>query len=192
MTGTSNQRGLAPVDVILALGTVALVASLVYPPLRQRAFRQRMEAIVAYVDAVRDAATRYRESAGHWPADAESGALPEGLAALLPADLVRRTADYALEWNRWDIVEVPPEAEQPSGELGTPPPAASLPGTPPIPRSQADSVVTRPPFVTALGGITVQTSEDAVLAALLDHYGSALSFVRDSSWTLVLGPPGTP
>ena len=39
-----------------------------------------------------------------------------------------------------------------------------------------------------LAGITVHAGEPSLLAALLRAYGRERSFVRDTTWTLILAP----
>jgi len=177
-------RGFALVDALMILGGLAVVAGGAYPPLEHRAYEHRVERVVSGVEAVKDAATRYRDSNGHWPGDAGRRGVPVDLGPLLPAGLELSAADYALRWRAWKVVEVPPQPVRPPVSSSAAPPRER----PTAPLSSADSTGTRPPVVGEMGGIEVRSSEDGVLAALLDRFGTARSFVRDSTWTLVLGP----
>lgn len=174
---------LAFVDVLMALGGLAVVASVVYAPLRHRAYEHRVARAISGIEALRAAATRYRDSTGHWPEDAGAGRVSAGLVPILPAGTELHTAEYALGWSRWNVVEIPPQPVQLAPDTSAPPPTSRF--TEP---SAADSLGTRPPVVGEMGGITVRSTDDGLLGALLKRYGSARSFVRDSSWTLILGP----
>ena len=187
MSPLHRRRAFAFVDVLMMLGGLAVVAGVAYPPLEHRAWEHRVERMVSGVEAVKDAATRYRGSHGHWPGDAARGGVPADLRPLLPTGLRLSTADYALRWRAWKVVEVPPQPVRPPVDSSAVPPS-EMP-TPPL--SPADSVGTRPPVVREMGGIEVRSSEEGLLAALLDRFGAARSFVRDSTWTLVLGPDST-
>jgi len=44
--------------------------------------------------------------------------------------------------------------------------------------------------VETLGVVTVNSDDGRLLAALLERFGASRSFVRDSSWTLVVPPGG--
>lgn len=170
-------------DVLLILGVLAVVASLVYPPLAHRAYEQRVARVISGVEALRTAATEYRTKQGNWPEDVAPGSVSGDLAPLLPADITLRGDDYAMGWTLWKVVEIPPQPAPPKVSPEAPPPE-TRPTAPPAP---SDTVGTRPPVVGEMGGITVRSPEEGVLGALLDRYGSARSFVRDSTWTLVLG-----
>jgi hypothetical protein len=181
---THRRRGFAFVDVLMILGGLAVVAGVAYPPLEHRAYEERVGRVVSSVQAVKDAATRYRDSNGHWPGDAGRRGVPVDLGQLIPAGLELSTAEYALRWRAWKVVEVPPQPVRPPVSSSAAPPRER----PTAPLSSADSTGTRPPVVGEMGGIEVRSSEDGILAALLDRFGTARSFVRDSTWTLVLGP----
>lgn len=187
MSPAHRRRAFAFVDVLMMLGGLAVVAGVAYPPLEHRAWERRVERVVSGVEAVKDAATRYRDDNGHWPGDAARRRVPADLAPLLPAGLELSTADYALRWRAWKVVEIPPQPVRPPVDSSAAPPGELLTAPP----SPADSMGTRPPVVREMGGIEVRSSEEGLLAALLDRFGAARSFVRDSTWTLVLGPDST-
>lgn len=175
-------------DVLLVLGGLAVVVSLVYPPLARRAYHHRVARVISGVEALRTAATEYRQRRGSWPEQADPGQVVADLAILLPGDVALRTEDYTLGWTVWKVVEIPPQPEMPTVTTDAPPPDGR-PTTPPAP---SDSMGTRPPVVREMGGITVRSSQEGVLGALLERYGTARSFVRDSVWTLVLGTDPQP
>lgn len=53
---------------------------------------------------------------------------------------------------------------------------------------EPEAAVTSSPRPVQLAGITVHAAEPALLAALLRAYGREDSFVRDTTWTLILSP----
>jgi hypothetical protein len=55
---------------------------------------------------------------------------------------------------------------------------------------EPEEAATSPPRAVQLAGITVHAAEPALLAALLRTYGREDSFVRDTTWTLILSPAG--
>lgn len=183
MSATGRRRGFAFVDVLMTLGGLAVMASVAYPLLAHRAYQKRVERVIARVEVLRTAATEYRTSTGHWPEGAAPGHVSDDLAKLLPAEVTLRGRDYSLGWTLWKVVEIPPQPVIPTMAPGLPLPQPQSTAAP----APADSVGTRPPVVREMGGITVNSPEDALLGALLKRYGSAMSFVRDSTWTLVMG-----
>ena len=77
--------------------------------------------------------------------------------------------------------------------LGRAAPTGHLRDTPPDDEDNPPPEVPLPqPLVSTSGGITVHTAETALLAELLSRYGATSSFVRDSTWTLVLPRAGAP
>ncbi len=134
-----------------------------------------MDAAVDAVDAVRAAAERYHERTGTWPADPGGHALPPELASALTAAPDAGPPRTALDWSVWEILEEPEAPES----LEPPTTPARLPAR--------DTVVHPPPEVGKLAGIAVRSGDPRILAELLLRYASERSFVRDSTWTLVLG-----
>ncbi len=179
----AGRWGVSFMDTLLILGGLAVVASLAHPPLARRAREHRVARVISGVEALRTAATEYRQRQGRWPEQDHVGQMPPDLATLLPDDLTLRSADYALSWTAWKVVEVPPQPAPPTVSADAPPPT-EWPTAPPAP---ADAMGTRPQVVRRLGVITVRSSEEDLLGTLLDRYGPARSFVRDSTWMLIVG-----
>jgi hypothetical protein len=174
----SGRDGVSTGDVLLALATLCLVAALAYPRLERMRAVARAGAIAAGVDSLGTAAQRYRARTGTWPRHAPPGLLPEELSATEPVAPTMATAGYRLEWNVW---------ERPARSVS----ARTLPDSiPPATSPQQDTVPPSAPPVDTLAGITVHDSDPRLLGLLLERYGDAHSFVRDSSWTLVLQAPG--
>lgn len=171
-----SRAGATTGDVLIIMAVLSLGASILYPITRQKAFEERVEAAVADVESLRSEALGLRDSEGAWPESAPTGQLPAGSDA--PGlNLVRES--YALQWSRWVSVELPqPDTSEmpPPDDEDNPPPAV------PLPR----------PLVSTSGGITVHTAEVELLAELLNRYGASISFVRDTTWTLVLPSAGAP
>lgn len=160
-------------DALLVLASLALIISLTGPYLRWTRFERRVTQVVLNVDSVRTAALRYRERNGTWPESAPAGEAPPGLASELSPRVGLASDGVRLVWRRWSVMK--PRYEEPAVTF-----------TPP------DTLVSTAPALDSLGSISVRTPNESLLAALLLHYGSAASFARDSSWTLIVRPEPRP
>ena len=115
----------------------------------------------------------------HWPSPSPPGEAPPELSGLAGADGPFSRAGYTLGWTTWQVVDsvvAPPEP--------APPPT---PGD--APRPTAPRMVAEPRTV---GAVTLRSSQEALLAELLRHYGPEAAFVLDSTWVLVLPERGRP
>jgi len=166
--GDPRRRGGAAASTLLVLSGLLLVLALAYPGIRRAAFHRRVEVVARSVDALRTAAEQYRRLRGTWPPTSPPGQAPPDLASLIGRDISLRGPDYRVGWNRWGVVVRAPRPTAADSSEATSTPEGPAPGT--------------------LPGITVRSGESSLLAALLDRYGRATSFARDSSWTLVVGP----
>lgn len=192
----SRRRSVAPGDVLLALAALALVAALAYPRVERALLWRRVAAAQADVDAVLAAAADLQREEGSWPAAAPSGEVPSELVGRLPPGFSFRGSSHTLEWSCWETVD-PAAAAASVEEVEPPDPGVSL--TSPEPRlPPPDDSVAAPVPVDALGAVTVHADDERILKALLERYGTARSFVRERSWTLVLpaaqaagGPDGS-
>ena len=67
----------------------------------------------------------------------------------------------------------------------------SSPGTPSL-RGDAPVETSQPTAAAVgtieLGTVAVHTSEEWILAGLIERFGADRSFVRDTTWTLILRP----
>lgn len=169
----ASRAGLSTGDVLIVLAALTVVLALAYPTLSARAFHADLAETFAQVEAVRTVARAHRLERGSWPASGEPGALPSELAgALGRRDGTGTDGRATLQWTTWEVVdsvEAPPSAEQPP--VDAPPetvPPAFL------------------PLVRRVGAIVVHSADERVLAELLSRYGAKASFVRDTTWTLVL------
>jgi hypothetical protein len=138
---------------------------MVLPDIRRRAFDQRLEEVVGAVGALSAAAQTFRRVEGRWPD--ESDRFPRQTAGPPGGDLFQTNAGYRLGWLRWERVEIPATVT----DLAAP-------------RIE--------PLVQEIGGIQVISEDTVLVATLLDRFGRARSFVRDSVWTLLLRPSPAP
>ena len=175
MSDRGGVGGIATGDVLLVVAILCLALALVYPSIERSSVRREVDAAATDVEAVRAAAERYRARRGAWPPTAGRHALPAELAAAVPAKDSTRPPRYRLGWEVWEMLE---EWEEPApvAPSGT----RALPAPP-------DSVAHPPPRVGAVAAIVVRSGDARVLAALLARYASGRSFVRDSTWALVIG-----
>lgn len=93
---------------------------------------------------------------------------------------------YVLEWRRWNRIERVPAPPNPPNATPVdpdeaPPPIVGTADSPP------DSVGPElMPVVRQEGAVVVHSSEELLLAELLRRYGPDVSFVRDTTWTLLI------
>jgi len=171
-------RGFATGDLLLILAVATIGLALALPAIRQQRVRRAAAAAGAEVDSVRAAAERYRARVGSWPAAVASHQLPPALAAALPDTAVSSTRPYRIGWRVWELLE---EWEEPSPEQ---PVITADPLPPP------DTLPPPPPQIRELAGIVVRSADPRILAALLARYDDERSFVRDSTWTLLVATDG--
>ncbi len=169
-----DRAGLTTGDVLLALAGMSIILALAYPWMTDARLRRRADDIAEQVEAVRAAAVRYREVKGAWPPNGEAGQVPAELRAFVPADVRMSGEGHEIEWNSWETVTVPnaPETIDVPSPNDAPPRPETL--TPP------------PPVFGQLAGVTVLAGNAHLLGLLLQRFGEDRSFVRDSSWTLLV------
>ena len=153
-----------------------------------QAWLNAVEEVVTEVDVLRAAALDTRSTTASWPEASAVGEVP----ASLTAEYAGRTGftfdDYSLEWRRLGVieyVEAPPQpaldiADDDESDSGVPP-GNAISDLPP------DSVGPElAPVVREIGAIVVHTGNESLLADLLTRYGTTVSYVRDTTWTLVI------
>lgn len=158
----------------MVVAVAVFLAALLWPRLERSAVRTRVEEVARAVETVRNAMLDHHATEGEWPPSAPPGEAPAPLTPLLDGAEPLRGAAFLLEVRRWSAVDRP--TRPPGGVLGS-----IVPPGPPTP--------------VELAAVTVHTAEEAVLAGLLDRFGSTRSFVRDTTWTLVFpgaDPPVVP
>jgi hypothetical protein len=143
----------------IAAAAAVLVLALVTPTLRDRSFTTTLDSAFADVESLSAAARGAFEDTGSWP-----GASTLGREA------------YVVDWTTLNVVE-----EIEVAITGLPPEALAA--------AQAASLTTeRVPTVASVGALVLHSSDLSLLAELLARYGEDESFVRDSTWTLVVLP----
>ena len=171
----SQRSGASVGDILVLLSVLTLGLALVYPRLQDRAFEQQLDGAVSAIETLRAASSAFLNQNLDWPGPSPAGVTPPELVSAFPPEYRLAVEGYALAWNRWEIVDrpkiaLPPEPEELSQE-----------------DSPGDSVPTRPTAIfRTMGGLTVYSGNSALLAGLLEHYGTSLSFARDTTWTLVI------
>ena len=171
----TERSGASMGDILVFLSILTLGFALAYPRLQERAFEQQLDGAVSAIETLRAAASAFLNQNRDWPAPSPAGVTPPELVSAFPAEQRLAVAGYSLEWNRWEIVD--------RAEVVLPPePVALSQGD-----SPGDSVPAGPTTLfRTMGGPTVYSGNSALLAGLLEHYGTRLSFVRDTTWTLVI------
>jgi hypothetical protein len=177
MRGTHARLGAAIAgNVFLLLAFACLAGAIAYPWMQRRSSQRQVESVIADVALLRTAAEGFLGQEDRWPRDdAAPGTIPTELVPALPAGFSFERDGYVLDWERWDVViptSTPAETESAEEDSGL----------------LADSIA-RPqgPRTRGVGGITVVSSDPGLRAVLLREFGPARSFVRDSTWTFVLG-----
>ena len=168
----SDTTGVTTGDFVIGLALFALLLALVYPTLRARSFRGSLAETVTEVEAFRAGAQRSLQTTGSWPAPEVLGAIPPELSGVFPGETGLAREKYTLQWGRWEVVDYV-EA----------PPSSALPPADAPPDTVGPEMI---PVVREVGGIILHSSDGSLLAELLERYGKAASFVRDTTWTLVL------
>lgn len=161
-------------DALVVLAVFVLVTAILSPRLSARAFQERVATAIADVDALGSAARGSRDLRGRWPASTPPGEAPAELSGLGGEGGIFSRTGYTLGWETLEVVDsvvAPPEP-------GPPPAAGDAPRVPESPRMQ--------PVTRMVGAISVHSGEAPLLAELLAHYGSEVSFVVDTLWLLVL------
>lgn len=176
---TGGRAGSTFGNVLLVIATLAVLAAVMYPAARERAFDERVDTIVSDIELVRGTADDIREETGTWPPSSAIGELVPGL--LPPGGAAGRSVGRGLEWRRLESVEVPPPPEGVAGSI--PEEADELGQEAPTPE----------PEFFHRGAISLHTSDEEIIGALLDRYPG--SIVHDDVWTLLLRrvtAPSTP
>ena len=168
-----RRAGAARSEVVLVIAAVALTISALMPTLRARSVQMSVDEAATDVATFHSAVEEYFASTGSWPAPSEPGELPPEVAYAFPGHGSLTHADYSLEWSLLEVPGNPRRAGVPTGSEGDT-----------APDSLGGAGVH---MAVAVGGLTVHSGNDALLADLLSRYGSRASFARDSTWTLIVG-----
>jgi hypothetical protein len=159
-------------NLLVLVALVSVVGALLRPVMQRRAYQGLQADLLNRVEILRTSATLAALRDGGWPARTEPGRAPVELSSVIEDDLMTGDA-FTLQWHRWEVTE-PVEDRQDTAAQNL----DELPAEAETPR-----IVLRP---WSVGGIVVRTVRPELLAALLSAYGPSVSFVRDSTWTLVV------
>jgi hypothetical protein len=187
--GLGGRGGFAPGDAILLLAAAAVAAALLWPRWERHAFQERVEETTRAVDATREALVTVHRANGLWPPEAAPGRVPpelDGTAA--GGEEAFRAGDALLQVRRWTLLAPPATVPDGGSAEGTPARPAETGDADDTTDEEPEEAATSPPRPMQLAGITVHAGEPALLAALLRAYGQERSFVRDTTWTLILAP----
>jgi len=181
-------RQLTRSDIAIGAAVLLFVWAALAPTLSARSFRSLSERAATDVEALRAAALGTVASSGAWPAAAEAGTAPPELSGAYPGEASLTFDDYTLQWVGLAVTayeEAPPVtfvAPDPDEEDDEGSGLIIAPGDAP-----PDSVGPEMrPVVRRMGAVLLYTNNDALLADLLTRYGTTVSYVRDSVWTLVV------
>lgn len=175
-------------DALIGLAVIAVVLAALLPTYRVRAFERTVEEAVTDVEALRAAALRVVSASGQWPDARPPGRVPAGATGVFDNDTTMARGAYTLEWRLVDRIQYVESASPPrrSGAFfdddEVPAPAQSQ-SVDPVPDSVAPELV---PVVRTEGALVVHSSDELLLAQLLRRFGPERSFVRDTTWTLVV------
>jgi hypothetical protein len=160
-------------DVAIMISVVLLAGALLAPVIRSRAFHRLTAAAAADVDALRGAALSTFTSTGRWPTPAPAGTAPTELSGAFPGDSALVRSRYRLQWITLEVVEY---VDAPAA------PVEAVPGDTPPDSSPSLKV----PVIRRRGAVVLRSADSDLLADLLTRFGSDASFVRGSTWTLVV------
>jgi len=183
-----NLRQLTRHDFAIGAAVLLLLWAAATPMLSARSFRSLSEQAAADVETLRTAALSTLSTTGRWPARAEAGIAPPALAGAYPGDEPLTFPEYTLQWVGLEVIEyeeAPPvtfRAPDPDEEDDEARGLVVAPGDAP-PDSAAPGLR---PVVREIGAILLHTGNEDLLADLLTRYGPMVSYVRDSTWTLVV------
>lgn len=159
-------------NMLIFLGALSIAAALVRPAWSARESRARVEAAVSDVSTVVTMARTVRERTNRWPTTAPPGEAPPELLGLGGPSGPFARSEYGLGWTDLEVVD---SVDAP------PPPTTSRDDAP----TQADAPA-KLPVVRRIGAVTLHSSDEALLAELLERYPDGSSFVVDTVWVLVL------
>lgn len=191
----SELRRFGPGDALIGLSLVALVLAALLPAYRARAFDRLLEEAESDIEALRTAALGEYGSARSWPEPRDPGRIPEELAGVFGADTTMVRKGYVLEWrvlSRVEHVEAPPTPPETrrldADEMLTTDQASAEPDPTDLPPESATPTLI--PVAHEDGAVVVHSNDERLLAELLRRHGSAVSFVQDTTWILIVSEPG--
>jgi hypothetical protein len=171
--GQRPARGPQLGHALLFLSAGALTYAARLPGLRREALERSVAEANADVRVLRAAAERFRLQQGHWPDGNAPGATPAELILELPRSFDPLHDGYAVQWTRLErLVQETLQSPIPAAGPGAVRPTA-LPSRPIA-------------SISEFGAISIVSGNISLLAALYRDHGPAVSFVTDSTWTLLV------
>lgn len=175
-----RRRGATTADVVIVAAGIALLIVATIPSLNARSFRALVEQAAADVETLRSASEEHFATTRAWPTPGEPGEMPPEVRTAFPGRTSLSRPGYSIQWRLLEMLE----AQEASSAANPRPADADAP---------PDSVrADRLRVPIGIGGVVVRSADGELLAALLARYGARASFVRDSTWTLIVGvTPGS-
>lgn len=174
-------------DALIALAVITLILAALLPTYRARAFARIVEEAVTDVETIRAVALRLVSAGGEWPDARPPGRIPAGATGAFDDTTMVREA-YTLEWRLVDRIHyveaapAPPRSGAFFDDDEVPAPEQNQ-AVDPVPDSVAPELV---PTVRREGAVVVHSPDELLLARLLRRFGPERSFVRDTTWTLMV------
>ena len=103
---TRPRRGFTFVELMIAVVTVALLASIAIPKYRTVKRRALATQIVGDIDVLRVASMSFYADSSYFPDDAPPGQVPGGLASYLPQGFRMQRQDWELDYDSWGAKSV--------------------------------------------------------------------------------------
>ncbi len=96
-----DRKGVTLVEILIVMLIVSILAAIAQPRLSGVIVKAKAADAISDMQVVRVAAYSYQTDQQAWPADADRGIVPTGLASYLPNgfDLVKD--DYTLDYDYW-------------------------------------------------------------------------------------------
>lgn len=177
MKSQGRRSGVSFADILLGMGVACVLIALAYPTFRAHGYASTVERAVNDVDALAIATRGIYERTGEWPPAGRPGEIPEGTRGAFPQDSTLTRDGYSLQWLLLESAVRVPTA---LSTVISPDETGDLPESVDLPTEIE---------VRILGRVVLNSADDALLAEMLARYGADRSFVRDSTWTLVLPSP---
>lgn len=102
----SRRPGFTLAELFVAILLIGVLAAIAVPVYHRALYRARAGRIVGDFQAVRTAAHAYQARTGRFPADAEEGTVPDGLAPYIEG-IEFEGPGYTLDWDNWSVPEGP-------------------------------------------------------------------------------------
>ena len=99
----SRRGGFTLIELMIVASIVGILAGLAIPNIRTMLYRARATDAAADMEVVRVATLNYQANLLSWPAEAATGAIPEGLDAYLPQGFTFSGDGYQLDFESWSL-----------------------------------------------------------------------------------------